>query len=510
MADVQVDNNEHPLTNADFRKFLSTPRPGESDSSKDADTTKRGFKAPRDYNESRASNAEQRRKKKSLYAKIHKQEMERQAELAKKYRDRSKERREGKGDYAETETVNTTADYRAVGPNAYAIRNSAEQRRKAIQESKFLGGDMAHTHLVKGLDYALLQKVRAEISTKEKDDEVLDSLLENADSQIKQNKKKENVLDNIRNKSARNIYKAVFHNKPPPVNEEFLPGRMAYVFDLEEDIEKPDIPTILMRSKVDCPDIKVNTTNSSNDIVMNKLIKIFALIRQENKEKKRRKEKKYKSDIARVSKPVVRGSYDNIFDDVGEYKPSTKKSKMSKLGVGPYFEKKPKADEYSAEKVKDSAAASVKQMIKGVSERSKQEKKVMKSQKSKGNPLLGISDQATDSYMECFPSNQFHIGNAGEDSDEEADYLKMDQGNKKGPLGRWDFENNEEYSKYKSKQEATPKAAFQFGVKMAGGRKTRRTLEQSQKQKIDKELKQIEKIMERRNTEKNSFKKPRY
>jgi hypothetical protein len=27
-----------------------------------------------------------------------------------------------------------------------------------IQQSKFLGGDMEHTHLVKGLDYALLQK----------------------------------------------------------------------------------------------------------------------------------------------------------------------------------------------------------------------------------------------------------------------------------------------------------------------------------------------------------------
>ena len=36
----------------------------------------------------------------------------------------------------------------------------AEQRRQAMQESKFLGGDMEHTHLVKGLDYALLQKVR--------------------------------------------------------------------------------------------------------------------------------------------------------------------------------------------------------------------------------------------------------------------------------------------------------------------------------------------------------------
>ena len=36
----------------------------------------------------------------------------------------------------------------------------AKRRKQAIQESKFLGGDMEHTHLVKGLDYALLQKVR--------------------------------------------------------------------------------------------------------------------------------------------------------------------------------------------------------------------------------------------------------------------------------------------------------------------------------------------------------------
>ena len=40
-----------------------------------------------------------------------------------------------------------------------------------IQESKFLGGDMEHTHLVKGLDYALLQKVRSEIHYKEQESE---------------------------------------------------------------------------------------------------------------------------------------------------------------------------------------------------------------------------------------------------------------------------------------------------------------------------------------------------
>lgn len=36
----------------------------------------------------------------------------------------------------------------------------AERRKVVIQESKYLGGDMEHTHLVKGLDYALLEKVR--------------------------------------------------------------------------------------------------------------------------------------------------------------------------------------------------------------------------------------------------------------------------------------------------------------------------------------------------------------
>jgi IK cytokine len=48
-----------------------------------------------------------------------------------------------------------------------------------IQESKFLGGDMEHTHLVKGLDYALLQKVRSEIEQfEEEDDEQLEQAVE--------------------------------------------------------------------------------------------------------------------------------------------------------------------------------------------------------------------------------------------------------------------------------------------------------------------------------------------
>lgn len=53
----------------------------------------------------------------------------------------------------------TTPTLQCVHPCVSSDKSAAEKRRQLIQESKFLGGDMEHTHLVKGLDFALLQKV---------------------------------------------------------------------------------------------------------------------------------------------------------------------------------------------------------------------------------------------------------------------------------------------------------------------------------------------------------------
>jgi len=505
-------SNDQQLTNADFRKFLTTPRADDKSSAKEGSSTKRGFAVPRDYNASRESVAEQRRKRKSYYAKLQKQEMERQAELSKKYRDRSKERREGRGDYTDVELISTTADYRAVGPDIQQGKTSAEKRKQVIQESKFLGGDMAHTHLVKGLDYALLQKVRAEISSKERDDEVLDSMLEEVEEpEAVEEQKKENLVNTVKNKMARNVCRILFENKPPLKNENFFTGRMAYVFDLEDDQAESDIPTILMRSKADCPNVELQIAPSTNDIVINKLTQIMALIRQGAKDKRRKRDKKVKTEDKLMKPPV---SNINIFDDVGVYKPSTKRSKPNKLGVGPYFEKQAKVDDINTEKIK--ANASIKHVIKSISEKAKQEKiraqKLVTKSKG-GNPLVGSGVNLPDSYAECYPCSQFHISNGNEESDEEADYSKMDQGNKKGPVGRWDFDTAEEYSSYMSKKEATPKAAFQYGIKMTGGRKTRRSREQSERQKIDRELQQIEKIITKRKgglPGEETFKKPKY
>jgi IK cytokine len=69
------------------------------------------------------------------------------------YRDRAKERRESKS-------------------NEYdAIESQLQASGLEIGESKFLGGDLEHTHLVKGLDYALLNKVKSEIEAQEREKE---------------------------------------------------------------------------------------------------------------------------------------------------------------------------------------------------------------------------------------------------------------------------------------------------------------------------------------------------
>lgn len=68
----------------------------------------------------------------------------------------------------------------------------------------------------------------------------------------------------------------------------------------------------------------------------------------------------------------------------------------------------------------------------------------------------------------------------------------------KGRLHRWDFETEEEWATYNEQKEAMPKAAFQFGVKMQDGRKTRK---QNKDQKITNELHKINKILARKKGE---------
>lgn len=59
----------------------------------------------------------------------------------------------------------------------------------------------------------------------------------------------------------RNVYRMLFKSKAYERNELFLPGRMAYVVDLDDEYADTDIPTTLIRSKADCPTMEVSDPN---------------------------------------------------------------------------------------------------------------------------------------------------------------------------------------------------------------------------------------------------------
>ncbi|KAL9181958.1 hypothetical protein ACHAXT_012301 [Thalassiosira profunda] len=95
------------------------------------------------------------------------------------YRDRAKERREGKG-----------TDYAAIEGLASSGGVEEEDRKRREELSKYLGGDEEHTHLVRGLDKALAEKVRREeMGGRGSQDRDLDDMLEEAYAQNKGEKR---------------------------------------------------------------------------------------------------------------------------------------------------------------------------------------------------------------------------------------------------------------------------------------------------------------------------------
>lgn len=67
------------------------------------------------------------------------------------------------------------------------LKNLSESERRAleIERSKYLGGSETTTHLVKGLDYALLAKVKEDLTKKEREAELQQRSAENLSSSDK-------------------------------------------------------------------------------------------------------------------------------------------------------------------------------------------------------------------------------------------------------------------------------------------------------------------------------------
>ncbi|XP_055935970.1 protein Red-like [Argiope bruennichi] len=510
----EENQSHHPMTNDDFRKLLMTPRapphtaaqPATEETHSHPPTKKAESESDEEAGGTTDDRAERRKRKKKYYASLNKQQEDKLAELAQRYRDRAKERRDGANpDYQNEDPITSAAGYRAVAPDAKSGLDAAERRRQMIQESKFLGGDMEHTHLVKGLDYALLQKVRSEINYKEKEEEELEHLL------MKHKDKGEEEEIQFKTKLGKNIYRQVFKNRYPEKSELFLPNRMAYVIDLEDEYAESDIPTTLLRSKADCPSFESQTTLTTNDIVIKKLTQVLSYLRQglHNKKAKKKDKGKLKEDDGKRPKLAD----DSIFGDIGDYVPSFEKKDKTKPEKNAdadkkksYFEKPRTDDEKRREDKRDRVNEwdTINMDKIDFGESGSKDKLLLGALKGDDSRLKAkltskLERDMPESYAECYPGAPENE-DAVADSDDEVDYSKMDMGNKKGPIGRWDFDTPEEYSEYMSNKEALPKAAFQYGVKMADGRKTRRTGtgKRDEKTKLDRELQKINQIIARR------------
>ncbi|CDJ68477.1 hypothetical protein, conserved [Eimeria necatrix] len=133
------------LTNNDFRQLLN-----EADASVLASTKQHRKKQQQQRTPGQISEAQIRRReryKEILKRKQLRAQKDEGDNKGNAYRDRAEERRKQKESFY-----------------AHVADELAELKERTVEESKFLGGDVDHTHLVKGLDVVLLNKVRAELN----------------------------------------------------------------------------------------------------------------------------------------------------------------------------------------------------------------------------------------------------------------------------------------------------------------------------------------------------------
>ena len=101
----------------------------------------------------------------------------------------------------------------------HSCRTDEALSKVSLLESKYLGGDMEHTHLVKGLDYALLEKVRSEMHKETEQDEEQEGRLSRRAELDKLDASVE-----FRTASGRAIHRLLFRNRGGKNSQMFIPG----------------------------------------------------------------------------------------------------------------------------------------------------------------------------------------------------------------------------------------------------------------------------------------------
>ncbi|ORX58689.1 hypothetical protein DM01DRAFT_1405332 [Hesseltinella vesiculosa] len=525
--------NDEGLTQEDFRKLLQTPRP-------DAGASQpQRFKAPAPKskrNEGQAVFAKPAvlRNKKKAPA-----DGSTEQDTMSNYRDRAAERRADRQDDDTAEDLLRPMD-----------EQDTLDAQQVYEQSKYLGGDVEHTHLVKGLDFALLNKVRQQLAQEGSDlaedshmDDALDDVLDKIDrgEAVASDDAPVALGDDTASMTAKALHQLFQPADTVKVQPLFRPGRMALLFpvlDINEDRKGRRrlqtfhgdpfaIPTSVIRSKADLDHRQIALELSGwSEQARNEALMISAKVTQVMK--------RHHQPTPTTSQPRTTGpsstpssatshtpastsmQQDNAVDDddlmifgdagsdyvldVAALQGDTKSDTASTAN---YFSGQQEQDEIEAQQVQPE----------------KQDKaEDDDDRKRKFDDMVEMVDDDGDVIdMDSNDIDMFGLGSGAlptsfkdhhrmvvldEDQRTHQPAMMVDQGtnrNKKAQLSRWDFDNEEEWEKYKSTLEIQPKSAAQFGVKAADGRKRnkeRRVMDD--KQKLNRDYQQVKNLMDKK------------
>ncbi|KAI8596332.1 RED-like protein N-terminal region-domain-containing protein [Dissophora ornata] len=553
------------LSQDDFRKLLSTPRAAPGGATGISGTFSGGGvralgmanrtarvpvpQTPRSSDGSTGSHKQKHRKPSQ------KNPAKEASAAGSKYRDRATERRQGiNPDYIETEQILTTLEEAAaeVAPEVL------------YEQSKFLGGDKEHTHLVKGLDYALLNKMRQEDAG---NDGEKTTKTENVVAS-----QQEEELPEMNSVAARNIFKFAIEEpakKPPKINEMFVPGRTVFVFELPitikskksksgviEDNNPFAVPTTVVRSRADVDQNKAGMVeNPEADMVMKKIMDVLQAIRtgerkigdSEAELKAKRKAaataaakaaaaRLQDEEVLPMVEPDLEG--DDIFADAGreyvvepvhgdeagegtamevdgdEQGPMVGPSRPGDVDMSHYF-----SDDSENDQEEDEVEAGDQQSFDQNGAIDSEAPNALPRRKPRLEELE--VDEDADYYSAYGLGMGGGLGTTAYDSDEDEDAgqstILIDKGthkNKRAQLGRFDFDTEEGFNRYKDTVEVVPKTSFQYGVKMSDGRKTGKWEDGkgkglSKDEKLDRDWQRISRLMEKSNGSGGQKSKPK-
>ncbi|RLN49805.1 hypothetical protein BBJ28_00013677, partial [Nothophytophthora sp. Chile5] len=208
------------------------------------------------------------------------------------------------------------------------------------EQSKFLGGDMEHTHLVKGLDYALLAQLKREKQKLLHATEAEKLRHQHGEASGTDRKPSEKRLT-FKSRMGRLVYfhacqsspasDAGYGHRPSVKSEQFLPGKMYYTFNLSPD-EMESTPVSVQRSKEDCPEPDEVASGMVDEALIARVTELMRSKKSGGKKLRKKKKAEHSQHIgdkegeseAAPSADVAEDEDEDdedIFPDVGEYVP---------------------------------------------------------------------------------------------------------------------------------------------------------------------------------------------